>query len=106
LSKLEHYKQKTAQALVKNRDTMRGVVSSVEVIAGAAAGGYLAATYPTIAKVPSDAGLGIALVVGGMSLKQKDLTAIGLGMLAGYAHDMGAQMALGKSTTTTTAATG
>lgn len=104
MGKLEHYKAKTANALVKNRDVMRGVVSSVEVIAGAAAGGYLAASYPTIAKVPSDAGLGIAFLVGGMSLKQKDLTALGLGMLAGYAHDMGAQMAVSSSKTSTTAA--
>jgi len=103
MGKLEHYKAKTANALVKNRDVMRGVVSSVEVIAGAAAGGYLAASYPTIAKVPSDAGLGIAFLVGGMSLKQKDLTALGLGMLAGYAHDMGAQMAVSTTKTSTTA---
>jgi hypothetical protein len=105
LGKLEHYKAKTANALVKNRDVMRGVVSSVEVIAGAAAGGYLAASYPTIAKVPSDAGLGIAFLVGGMSLKQKDLTALGLGMLAGYAHDMGAQMAVTNSTKTSATGT-
>lgn len=93
MSKLDLYKQRAATAVMKQRDTVRTVVTSGEIILGATAGGYVAAQFPTVAGVPTDAGVGIACLAAGMALKQRDLTAIGLGMLAGYAHDMGAQLA-------------
>jgi len=93
MSKLEAYKQRTATAVMKNRDTIRGIVSTGELLLGATAGGYVAEQWPTMAGVPTDAGAGIALVAGGLALKQKDMTAIGLGLLAGYLHDVGAQLA-------------
>ena len=94
MSKLETYKARTAQAVMKNRDTIRGVVSVGEIFLGATAGGYVAAQYPTVARVPTDAGAGIALLAGGLALKQRDMTAFGIGLLAGYLHDMGAALAV------------
>ncbi|MEY4004419.1 MAG: hypothetical protein RLZZ221_515 [Verrucomicrobiota bacterium] len=93
MSKLDLYKQRAASAVMKQRETVRGVVTSGEIILGATAGGYVAAQFPTIAGVPTDAGVGIACLAAGLAMKQRDLTAVGLGMLAGYAHDMGAQLA-------------
>lgn len=94
MSKLEHYKQRTQAAVMKNRDTIRSVVSTGELFLGATVGGYVAAQYPTIAKVPTDAGAGIALLAAGLALHQRDLTAFGVGLLAGYLHDMGAALAV------------
>jgi hypothetical protein len=93
MSALEAYRQRAASAVAKQRDTVRAIIVTGEVLLGATAGGYIAQQYPTVAGVPTDAGLGIASLVAGLSMKQKDLTAIGLGMLAGYLHDVGAQLA-------------
>ena len=93
MSKYELMKAKAANAVMKQRDTVRTVVTGGEVLLGATAGGYIAAQFPTVAGVPTDAGAGIALLAGGLAMKQRDMTALGVGMLAGYLHDVGAQLA-------------
>lgn len=93
MSKLEHYKARTAHALMKNRESARMTVNAAEIVVGSFVGGYVAQTYPSIGGIPTDAGAGIALVAAGLAMRQRDMTALGLGMLAGYAHDKGAEMA-------------
>jgi hypothetical protein len=93
MSKIEEYRNRAAMAVAKNRESVRGVVTTGELFIGATAGGYLAQTWPTMAGIPSDAGLGIALLAGGIGMKQRDMKAIGIGLIAGYLHDVGAQLA-------------
>lgn len=95
MSKLEHYKARTAHAIARNRESARMTVNAAEIVIGAGLGGFVVEKYPDIAGIPTDAGAGIALVAAGMAMKQRDMTALGLGMLAGYAHDKGAEMARG-----------
>lgn len=92
-TKLDLYRQRAARAVADRRESVRQVVTTGETLLGATAGGYIAAQYPTIAGVPSDAGIGIAAVAAGLAMEQRDLTAIGIGMLAGYLHDVGASLA-------------
>jgi hypothetical protein len=93
LSSIAEYKARVATSLGRQREQARMFVSGAEIVVGATAGGYLAAQWPTVGGVPTDAAVGIASLVGGIAMKQKDLTCIGLGLLAGYAHDWGANMA-------------
>lgn len=93
MSKFEMMRARATNAVMAQRKTVRDVVTAGEVLGGAFAGGYLAQSVPTVAGVPSDAAAGIVLLTGGFALKQKDATALGLGMLAGYLHDIGAQTA-------------
>jgi len=94
VSKLATYKSRALAAVQSRRETVRTTVSVVEVGAGAFLGGYIAETMPGgIAGVPADAGIGlIALGVGG-GMNQRDLSALGVGMLAGYLHGQGRAMA-------------
>ena len=93
LAKVERYKKQAAAAYAEKQATVRAVVSSAEIILGATVSGYVSERFPTVAGIPTDAGLGIASLVGGIALEQEDLTALGLGMLAGYGRDMGRQVA-------------
>ena len=94
MSKLAEYRSRVGAQLARQREGAKNIVRDVEVIGGAALGGYVAAQKPDIAGVPTDAGLGIALIVGGYAMKQRDMKAVGLGMLAGYAYGWGASMAI------------
>ena len=96
MSKLATYKSRSLAAIKESRTAVRGVVNSVETVGGAALAGYVDATYPDgIAGVPGSAAAGLVLVGVGFGMRQADLKALGLGMLAGYAYAQGASMAQG-----------
>lgn len=94
MSKLAQYKSRSLAAIKESRQSVRGVVNSVETIGGAALAGYVDATYRDgIAGVPASAAAGLVLVGVGFGMKQSDLKSLGLGMLAGYAYAQGASLA-------------
>lgn len=92
MSKYELMKQRASVAVMRQRETVRNTVVVGEILLGSAASGYVAQAMPTVAGVPTDAGLGIAFLAAGLAMKQKDLTGLGVGMLAGYARDLGSQL--------------
>ena len=89
---LERYKARAAKAYESKKATVRAVVTSIEIVGAAGASGYLASVRPDIAGVPTDAGVGIALLAGGMALESADMVAGGIGFLAGYAREQGAKL--------------
>lgn len=92
-TKIAKYQSRALEAVRQRRDTVRSVVSTGEIILGAGVGGYAVEMMPDIAGIPTDAGLGILLLGVGMGMSQRDLTAIGTGMLAGWAHTKGRALA-------------
>lgn len=94
-SKIAKYQSKALEAVRSRRQTIRNVVSTGEILLGAAAGGYVAQTMPKIGGIPTDAGVGLVLLGVGMGMSQPDMTALGTGMLAGYAHQAGRELAGG-----------
>jgi len=98
VSKIAKYKSRALQAVQGRRETVRTTVSVVEIGAGAFLGGYIAETMPEgIANVPADAGIGLIALGVGVGMGQRDLSALGVGMLAGYLHGQGKAMAAKKS---------
>jgi len=94
VSKMQKYKSKALAAVQGRRDTVRTTVSVVEIGAGAFLGGYIAETMPQgLAGVPADAGIGLIALGVGVGMGQRDLSALGVGMLAGYLHGQGRTMA-------------
>jgi hypothetical protein len=94
MSKLAAYKSRTLSAVRENRMAIRNTVSTVETIGGAALAGYVDATFPEgFAGLPASATAGLLLVGAGWGMKQHDMKALGVGMLAGYAYAQGASMA-------------
>jgi hypothetical protein len=94
MSKLAQYKSRALAAVQSRRETVRTTVSVVEVGAGAFLGGYIAETMPQgIAGIPADAGVGLIALGVGMGMNQRDLSALGVGMLSGYLHQQGRSMA-------------
>lgn len=94
MSKIAKYKSKALAAVQSRRETVRTTVSVVEIGAGAFLGGYLAETMPQgIAGVPADAGVGLIALGVGVGMGQRDLSALGVGMLSGYLHQQGRAMA-------------
>ncbi len=89
---LARYKAKAAKNYAEKKETVRAVVTSIEIVGAAGASGYVAAIRPDIAGIPTDAGAGIALLAGGMALDSADMMAAGIGFLAGYAREQGAQI--------------
>ena len=89
---LERYKARAARAYEDKKQTVRAVVSSIEIVGGAGVSGYVTAIRPDIAGIPTDAGIGIALLASGMALESADMTATGIGFLAGYARDQGTKL--------------
>lgn len=89
---LMRYKKKAATAYAEKQATVRAVVSGVEILAGAAASGYVAQVRPEVAGIPTDAGTGIAMLAGGMALESPDMIATGLGFLSGYARSQGEKL--------------
>lgn len=84
--------------LVKSlKEKSRAGVDAAEIGAGAAVAGYLDVAVPTIAGVPTSAGLGIALFVAGAVAEQRDIAYLGTGMLAGAAYKQGAALAMSRS---------
>lgn len=94
MSKLARYKSRALDAVRQNRASVRTTVSAVEIVIGATASGYVAQTMPKVGGIPTDAGLGLVLLGVGWGMKQNDLSALGLGMLAGYGRDMGRDLAM------------
>jgi RecA/RadA recombinase len=92
-SKIAKYQSKALEAVRSRRQTIRSVISTGEILLGSAAGGYVSQTMPEIAGIPSDAGIGLVLLGVGMGMSQPDMTAIGTGMLAGFAHMKGRELA-------------
>lgn len=68
---------------------------SAEIVGGALVGGVLVQNMPTVMNIPTDAALGLVLVGVGIGMKQSDLGAIGVGLLAGAAHEYGRTIDLG-----------
>jgi len=99
MSKLAQYKSRALAAVQSRRETVRTTVSVVEVGAGAFLGGYIAETMPAgIAGIPADAGVGLIALGVGMGMNQRDLSALGVGMLSGYLHQQGRAMAVKQTT--------
>jgi len=94
MNKLEQVKQRTQTAIMNNRASIRRSVEGAEVLGGAFAGGYIAGQYPEIAGVPTDAALGLVMLTTGIALKQRDMTALGVGFLGGYLHNLGRELAV------------
>lgn len=99
MSKIQKYKSRALAAVQGRRETVRTTVSVVEIGAGAFLGGYIAETMPQgIAGVPADAGIGLIALGVGVGMSQRDLSALGVGMLAGYLHGQGRNMAVKSAT--------
>lgn len=99
MSKIQKYKSRALAAVQGRRETVRTTVSVVEIGAGAFLGGYIAETMPQgIAGVPADAGIGLIALGVGVGMSQRDLSALGVGMLAGYLHGQGRNMATKSAT--------
>ena len=94
---LARYKSTAMSKIQEQRGTVRTVVTSVEIVGGAAAAGYLDAKFGS-----STAGMGISPSLGGgllllglgVGMRQKDVSGIALGMLAGAAYKKGAESAV------------
>lgn len=69
-------------------------VDFAELGAGAAMAGYLDIAAPSVMGVPSSAAAGIALFVAGQVSEQRDISMIGVGLLAGAAYKQGAALAI------------
>lgn len=101
MSKIQKYKSRALDAVRSRRDTVRTTVSVVEIGAGAFLGGYIAETMPQgIAGVPADAGVGLIALGVGVGMGQRDLSALGVGMLSGYLHGQGRAMAATRTSST------
>ena len=95
MSALEVFKSK-ASALSKisdARETARITVNGIEIIVGAGASGYVAKTIGSVGGIPADAAIGLLALGIGMGMRQRDITALGVGFLAGYARDFGSSLA-------------
>lgn len=77
------------------QEKTRQGVDVAEIGAGAGIAGYLDVTAPAVMGVPTSAGLGIALFVAGQLADQRDLSMLGVGMLAGAAYKQGQALAHG-----------
>lgn len=95
-TKIAKYQSRALEAVRQRRDTVRSVVSTGEIILGAGVGGYATEMMPEIAGIPTDAAFGLVLLGVGMGMSQRDLTAFGTGMLAGWAHTKGRALASSK----------
>jgi hypothetical protein len=93
MSKLAQYKSRSLMAIQSNKDKVRAVVDTVEIIGGAAAAGALDTKWPDgVMGVPASAAAGLITIGVGLGMGQKDLRALGVGMLAGYAYGQGGRM--------------
>lgn len=97
MGKLQAYKSRAIDAVKRNRQSVRTTVSVAEIVIGAGVGGYVAEMKPDIGGIPTDAGVGLVLLGVGYGMKQTDLSALGVGMLAGYVHDQGRKLAVSRA---------
>lgn len=94
-SKLQTYRSNAMEQIRKQRSTVRAAVDGAEVLGGAALAGYLDTNFVNgIAGMPISTGTGIALVAAGIGMHQRDMTALGLGMLCGTAYKKGTEFAV------------
>lgn len=92
-TKIAKYQSKALEAVRARRQGVRNMVSGAEIIVGAGLGGYLAESVGDVWNIPVDAGGGLLLLGIGFGMNQPDLSALGVGMLAGYANHKGRAMA-------------
>lgn len=93
MSKLAEYKSRSMARLNENKHKVRAVVDTVEILGGAVAAGAVDTKFPEgFMGIPASAGIGLITVGVGMGMGQKDLRALGVGMLAGYAYAQGQRM--------------
>lgn len=87
------------QGVVKSlNEKARAGIDAAEIGAGAAVAGYLDVAVPTIAGIPTSAAVGIAAFVAGAVSEQRDITQLGVGLLAGAAYKQGAALAMNQGT--------
>lgn len=89
-AKVEAMRSSALAKVQANRASVRKGIDAAEVIAGAALAGYADAKMPTVGGVPTSAAGGLLLLGLGIGMKQQDIAAIGLGMVAGKAYQYGA----------------
>ena len=94
---LEKFKARSSAlaARANGKSEVRQAIMSAEVVGGALIGGIMSQNVPTVMGIPSDAATGILLVGIGIGMKQRDIGAIGVGLLAGAAHEYGKTIDLG-----------
>lgn len=93
MSKVQELQSRMGTALARQRENARRGVDMMEVLGGSFVSGYVAEQYPEVAGVPTDAGLALVMLTAGMSMKQRDLLALGLGFGSGYMRDKGREAA-------------
>lgn len=96
MSALDLYKHKASalQKIGAARDATRMAINGVEIILGAGASGYVNETLGEVAGIPADVAIGLVGLGIGLGMRQRDITALSIGFLAGYARDFGAQLAV------------
>lgn len=94
MSQLATYKSNALARIKSARNDAKMAIHGGEVIAGAAASGFIATKMENIGGVPTDAALGLVLLGIGYGMKQSDVSALGVGFLAGYARGWAEEQAL------------
>lgn len=95
MSALEVFKNKqSAMAkIAQARESTKTAVSGIEIVLGSAASGYVSRQIGEVAGIPADVAIGLVGLGIGLGMRQRDVTALSLGFLAGYARDFGASLA-------------
>jgi len=95
MSALEVFKnrQSAMAKIAQARESTKTAVSGIEIVLGSAASGYVAKQIGEVAGVPADVAIGLVGLGIGLGMRQRDVTALSLGFLAGYARDFGASLA-------------
>ena len=92
---LEQFKQRASaiSKIADARESTRLAVNGIEIIIGSGASGYVAKTIGTVGGIPADAAIGLVALGVGLGMRQRDVLALGVGFLAGYARDFGSSLA-------------
>jgi hypothetical protein len=95
MSALEVFKNKQSalQKIGQARDATRTAVNGIEIVLGSAASGYVSKQIGEVAGIPADVAIGLVGLGIGLGMRQRDVTALSVGFLAGYARDFGASLA-------------
>lgn len=95
MSALEVFKNKqhALQKIASAREATRTAVNGIEIVLGSAASGYVSKQIGEVAGIPADVAIGLVGLGIGLGMRQRDVTALSVGFLAGYARDFGASLA-------------
>ena len=95
MNALEAYRSKSSalQRINQHRNTVRRVVDVGEQSVGAVVAGALDAKLPAFNGAPPSLLLGVATTAAGVAMAQRDLVALGTGMLLPHAYDLGFNLA-------------